>query len=549
MTAHRRENWNGGLARIAEAIGRLAAAHPACQLHPAAASEPARAARARRAARRRARTSSSTEPLGLRAVRAPDGEGARDRVTDSGGIQEEAPALGVPVLVARESTERAEGVAAGTLDARRHRARPDRRRGRAPSSPTRRRTRRSPTTTRTATAGPPSASSAALEYLAGIAPAPTRFGPAFSRRAVLEAAGYPYGMLSTLRSKSAVCSPIGARRTIVWVRTLIALAMPFEGLPVLGAGPLLHRVLLIIVLGLVWTVGALCALALGSALRTGAGRRGGGSFLWVFLVPALNEEVTIADSVTRLLAVEAREQGRSRDRRRLDRRHGGRARAPRPAPSSRCCAASRPTRAGQGRRAQRGVAAARRLLSTGRWAGWPREQVIVCVVDADGRLDPARAAVRRSALRRRPRRRLAGPRADLQPLSPLTWCQDVEFSVYGLLHQAGRTRYGAAGMGGNGQFNRLHGARRDRRRRGRRPMARPADRGPGSRTPSARGRMARCRRGEDHGRPAGLPGARQAAPPAHALGTGEHAGDGPAREPWHGSTGRGSSGSTWSVIS
>ena len=29
-------------------------------------------------------------------------------------------------------------------------------------------------------------------------------------------------------------------------------------------------------------------------------------FLWVFLVPALNEEVTIADSVSRLLAVEAR---------------------------------------------------------------------------------------------------------------------------------------------------------------------------------------------------------------------------------------------------
>jgi 1,2-diacylglycerol 3-beta-glucosyltransferase len=38
---------------------------------------------------------------------------------------------------------------------------------------------------------------------------------------------------------------------------------------------------------------------------------------------------------------------------------------------------------------------------------------------------------------------------------PLTWCQDVEFSIYGLLYQAGRTPYGAAGMGGNGQFNRL----------------------------------------------------------------------------------------------
>lgn len=36
-------------------------------------------------------------------------------LTDSGGIQEEAPSLGKPVLVMRENTERPEGVAAGTL--------------------------------------------------------------------------------------------------------------------------------------------------------------------------------------------------------------------------------------------------------------------------------------------------------------------------------------------------------------------------------------------------------------------------------------------------
>ena len=36
-------------------------------------------------------------------------------LTDSGGIQEEAPSLGKPVLVMRDKTERPEAISAGTV--------------------------------------------------------------------------------------------------------------------------------------------------------------------------------------------------------------------------------------------------------------------------------------------------------------------------------------------------------------------------------------------------------------------------------------------------
>lgn len=36
-------------------------------------------------------------------------------MSDSGGVQEEAPSLGKPVLVLRDTTERPEGIDAGTL--------------------------------------------------------------------------------------------------------------------------------------------------------------------------------------------------------------------------------------------------------------------------------------------------------------------------------------------------------------------------------------------------------------------------------------------------
>ena len=90
VTAHRRENWGGGLARIAEGIGRLAAMHPAIRfavpLHP----NPL----VRQELGDPLATHANivvTEPLAY-AQFARLMAGAALIVTDSGGIQEEAPA-------------------------------------------------------------------------------------------------------------------------------------------------------------------------------------------------------------------------------------------------------------------------------------------------------------------------------------------------------------------------------------------------------------------------------------------------------------------------
>lgn len=113
VTAHRRENWGEGLERIAEAVRRLSFNYDGARfvvpMHPnPVAREPFIAALRERP------NVDLVEPRDYfsfaRLMRA-----ARLIITDSGGVQEEAPALGTPVLVARETTEREEGVKAGTL--------------------------------------------------------------------------------------------------------------------------------------------------------------------------------------------------------------------------------------------------------------------------------------------------------------------------------------------------------------------------------------------------------------------------------------------------
>jgi UDP-N-acetylglucosamine 2-epimerase (non-hydrolysing) len=181
------------LARIAAAVARLAEAHPSIRfvvpLHP------------NPVVRRELGEPLSTYPNIVLTEPQAYAQFARLMsrataiLTDSGGIQEEAPALGVPVLVLRESTERSEGVAAGTLSLV----------GTEPD--------RIVVETEAVLADPVAHAVnpadnpygdgraaervvSALEYLAGIAPPPIPFGPSFSRKDVLEAMGLPFGMFS-----------------------------------------------------------------------------------------------------------------------------------------------------------------------------------------------------------------------------------------------------------------------------------------------------------------------------------------------------------------
>lgn len=225
--------------------------------------------------------------------------------------------------------------------------------------------------------------------------------------------------------------------------------MPFPGVPAPLQG-LFVLALLVVVAMFAWTV-------LLFARGNRAERRAPATsdeltdrFLWVFMVPALDEAVTIRDSVERLLAVrvsrrrivvidDASVDGTDEILATID--HPDLVIMRRELPDAR-----------------RGKAAAlndayRRLAPE--LAGVDPDDVITVIVDADGRLHPD--APRYAAAH------FADPRVGgVQSLvriynrrHPLTWLQDVEFAVYGHLYQTGRNDWGTAGMGGNGQFNRL----------------------------------------------------------------------------------------------
>ncbi len=113
MTAHRRENLGNNMEQMFRAINRIVEAHDDVQVIYPVHLNPVVQKTANDILGNNDRIK-LIEPLGV-----VDFHNFASRahliLTDSGGVQEEAPSLGVPVLVLRNTTERPEGIDAGTL--------------------------------------------------------------------------------------------------------------------------------------------------------------------------------------------------------------------------------------------------------------------------------------------------------------------------------------------------------------------------------------------------------------------------------------------------
>lgn len=111
VTGHRRENFGDGFENICEAIAELARRNDVQIVYPAHLNPHVQEPVNRVLKNKKSIFLMDPLPY-LPFVYLMDQSYAI--MTDSGGVQEEAPALGKPVLVMRESTERPEAVAAGT---------------------------------------------------------------------------------------------------------------------------------------------------------------------------------------------------------------------------------------------------------------------------------------------------------------------------------------------------------------------------------------------------------------------------------------------------
>jgi UDP-N-acetylglucosamine 2-epimerase (non-hydrolysing) len=110
-TSHRRENWGERFIDVCAALRQLARRNPQVQVVMVAHPNPALASALRTL------LPESSGVLVVPPLPYPEMLGLLNRaalvVTDSGGIQEEAATLGVPLLVTRDTTERPEAIACG----------------------------------------------------------------------------------------------------------------------------------------------------------------------------------------------------------------------------------------------------------------------------------------------------------------------------------------------------------------------------------------------------------------------------------------------------
>jgi 1,2-diacylglycerol 3-beta-glucosyltransferase len=101
-------------------------------------------------------------------------------------------------------------------------------------------------------------------------------------------------------------------------------------------------------------------------------------------------------------------------------------------------------------------AAFRYLRDVPQIQGRNNDDVIVCVMDADGRLDPnALNKVGPHFADRRTGAVQVGVRMTNAGVSLLTRLQDLEFAIFTQIFQTARRLMGSVGLGGNGQFTRL----------------------------------------------------------------------------------------------
>jgi cellulose synthase/poly-beta-1,6-N-acetylglucosamine synthase-like glycosyltransferase len=228
-----------------------------------------------------------------------------------------------------------------------------------------------------------------------------------------------------------------------------ALTMPFEGLAPIWQ-TILYAELILILAMFSWTFLLFVRGQRARRAAPAANQALADELTWVFMVPALNEAVTIRDSVERLM------QTKVKNRHIVVIDDGSDDGTPDVLASIEhpdlWVLRREPPEAREGK------------ATALNWA-WrqldelnpeiARDKIIVVIVDADGRLHPDSPSFAAA--------HFADPQVGgVQSLVRiynrdriLTWFQDVEFGVYGNLFQAGRNDWGTAGMGGNGQFNRL----------------------------------------------------------------------------------------------